>query len=161
MATTLHDTAAAVTTLLNAGVALDAFTVDFTAATAYDTDLLLENADDALSVLVVPAGLACVADSRVSVRYDVGVDVALRYRFGTSDQNADGTIKIASIGTYVGVLEEVMQYLAKPANRALATKLTAGWMTNEIRYPWVPDHLRNNRQFTGIFRATYRVAVEP
>jgi hypothetical protein len=161
MATTLHDTASAVVTLLNAGVTASAFTVSFAAAASYDTELLLEDADNALSVVVVPASLIVSPDSRVSVRYEAGIDVALRYRFTTTHQGSDGKVTTANVGIYMGVLEEVSQYLAKPANRALATKPTAGWIGNELRYPWIPEHLRNFRQYTGIFRATYRVAVEP
>lgn len=157
---TLHDTCDAVVALLNAGVTADAFAVDFTAATSYDTELLLEDAGT-VSVVCVPASSACVADSRVSLRYDVGIDVALRYRFGTTDQETTGKVKNASIETYIELLEEMGEYLAYPTRRALPTKLACAWTGNELRYPWIPDHLRQHRQFTGIFRATYRVAVEP
>ena len=153
---TLHDTADAVKAQINAATGLS---VEFTATLQYDTDLLLEDLDT-LDVGVVPASLTMEKDSRISFAYNAGIDIAVRYRFGTADQNDDGTIKLTSIETYSQLLEEIAEELGKPANLALTDKATATWLRNEIRFPWVPEHLRQNRQFTGIFRATYYVAKD-
>lgn len=152
---TLHDTAKAVRDLINSG----SFTKSFEAVLSYDTDLLLEDAGD-IHVDVVAGSLDCLADSRVSLQYACGIDVAVRYRFGVVEQGADGQIRISKIEEYLDLLEEIGEYLADPDNRALATKATAGWQKNDIQAPWVPEHIRTQRQYTGILRATYHVAKD-
>lgn len=153
---TLHDTAEAVKTLIDGATLTLAFTPSF----VYDTNLELEDTDT-LHVDVVAAGLSCVPDSRVSLRYEALVDVAVRYRFGTADQvAATGAIDVTKIEPYTALLEEIAELLADPDNRKLATKTVATWVGSEIRYPWVPEHLRTMRQYTGILRATYVVAKD-
>lgn len=152
---TLHDTAEAVKTLIDAATLTKTCTPSF----VYDTNLQLEDAAT-LHVDVVAAGLACVPNSRASLRYEVLVDIAVRYRFGTTEQETDGSIDVGDIEGYVYLLEEIGELLATPANRSLATKTVATWIGNEIRLPWVPEHLRNFRQYTGILRATYVVAKD-
>ena len=148
---TLHDTALAVKTLLDGATLSKAFDPRF----VYDTNLPLEDADT-LHVDVVAAGLECVPDTRGSLQYDVAIDIAVRYRFGSSEQEAiDGSIAVDEIKPYVDLLHEIGELLADPDNRILTTKIDAVWTGNEIRYPWVPDHLRQNRQYTGVLRATY------
>jgi len=151
----LHGTASAVVDLLADGT----FAKEFTPEISYDTDLILEDAST-IRVDVVPASLVQVPDSRVSLRYEVGVDVAVRYRFGTSDQETDGKVSVDKAGAYLALLEELAEYLADPDNRKPSTKAMAVWSSNDIRTPWVSEHLRNNRQYTGIFRANYIVAVD-
>lgn len=149
---TLHDTALAVKTLLDAATLSKAFDPRF----VYDTNLPLEDTNT-LHVDIVAAGLECVPDSRGSLQYDVQIDIGVRYRFGTVEQDTDGSIDVDEIKPYVDLLEEVGEVLADKDNRILATKIDAVWTGNEIRAPWVPDHLRQNRQYTGILRATYVV----
>ena len=153
---TLHDTVGAVKTLIENGT----FSVSFDTYQSYDTELLLEDADS-VRVDVVAGGMSCVSDSRVSLAYECDVDIALRYRFGVAATvAADGSIDIDDIEDYLDVLEEIGEYLADPDNRSLATKTSATWLRNTILMPWVPEHLRTNRQYTGILRATYRVAKD-
>jgi len=153
--TTLHDTADAVRSQIAAG----SYTLSFTPTLQYDTDLVLEDIDT-LDVAIVAASLTQQADSRNSLRYEVGVDVAVRYRFGTAEHDGEGKIKTAQIEAYIGLLEEIAEELADPSNRTLTDKAAAAWIRNEFRYPWVPEHLRQNRQYTGIFRATYVVMMD-
>jgi hypothetical protein len=87
----------------------------------------------------------------------VQIDIAVRYRFGSSEQETDGSIDVDEIKVYVDLLEEIGEVLADRDNRILSDKIDAVWTGNEIRVPWVPDHLRQNRQYTGILRATYVV----
>lgn len=152
---TSHDTAAAVKTLIYGATLSKTFDPRF----VYDTDLPLQEADT-LHVDVVLAGLSCAPDSRVSLQYRVLVDIAVRYRFGTSEQETDGSIDVDEIEEYVALLEEICELLADPDNRRLTTKTAATWVGNEIRFPWVPDHLRSHRQYTGILRATYLVCKD-
>lgn len=152
---TLHDTAAAVKTLLDGASLSKAFDPRF----VYDTNLPLEDADT-LHVDIVASGLSCVPDSRISLRYEALLDIAVRYRFGTIEQSSDGSIDVDEIQPYVALLEEIGELLADPDNRKLATQTLATWIGTEIRFPWVPEHLRQNRQYTGILRATYVVAKD-
>ncbi|MHB8953565.1 MAG: hypothetical protein ACYC4U_11395 [Pirellulaceae bacterium] len=152
---TLHDTAEAVKALIDGATLSKAFDPRF----CYDTDLPLEDAGT-LHVDVVASGLSCVPDSRVSLRYEALVDIAVRYRFGTAEHETDGSIDVDEIEEYIALLEEIGELLATPGNRQLATKVTATWIGNEIRFPWVPEHMRTNRQYTGILRATYYVAKD-
>jgi hypothetical protein len=153
---TLHDTAEAVKTLIAAG----SFSKTVDPVLAYSTDLELEDAGT-LHVDVVAAGLSQAPDSRSSLEYNALIDVAVRYRFGASErQSATQQVTLANIEGYVDLLEEIAEHLATPANRALSTKTDATWIRNEIRVPWLPQHLRENGQYTGIFRATYYVAKD-
>jgi len=148
----LHDTAEAVRDLLNAA----SLTIDFDADVSYDPELPLEDLDS-LHVDVVAASLQQERSSRAGVAYNIGVDIAVRYRFGVSDQvAATQAIDIDSVGAYISLLEEIAEHLADPDNRVL-TAVTGkpSWLTNDIRLPWVPQLLRENRQYTGIMRATY------
>jgi len=153
---TLHATAEAVKDLLEA----TGFSKRFEPRLAYDTELALEDLDT-LHVDVVAAALACQADSRASLRYEVQVDVAVRYRFGQDETDGlDGSIETDEVEPYLDLLEEIAETLADPDNRALSNKTTAVWIANELRAPWVPEHLRTLRQYTGILRATYVVAKD-
>ena len=152
----LHDTAEAVRDLLDAS----SLSIEVNADVSYDPELPLEDLD-AVHVTVVAASLLQEPDSRISVAYNIGLDVAVRYRFGVSSQIADQSIDIDDVGDYITLLEEIAEYLADKDNRVL-TSVTGkpSWMRNEIRFPWVPQMLRENRQYTGIMRATYYSAKD-
>lgn len=151
----LHDTANDVKDLLETAD----LSKSLTARLVYDTELPLEDEDE-LHVDIVPAGLVCQADSRASLAYDVYVDVAVRFKFGTSEQETDGAIAVEEIDGYIELLEEIGELLADPDNRMLPGDAKPVWIGNEIRAPWVPQHLREFRQYTGIMRSTYRVAKD-
>lgn len=155
MSSILHDIADAVKDLLDAATLSKAFDVRL----AYDTELQLEDLDT-LSVDLVAAGLTVSSESRSSLEYNAVLDIAVRYRFGVAEQETDGSIAVEEIAEYLELLEEIGEHLADPDNRQLATTTPATWISNEIRFPWVPEHLRNNRQYTGILRATYYAAKD-
>ena len=152
---TLHDIAVAVKSLLD-GASLSK-TLDV--RLAYDTELVLEDLDT-LHVDLVAAGLSTTPESRSSLEYNALIDIAVRYRFGVLEHDTDGSIDVEEIAAYLQLLEEIGEQLADPGNRQLATTTPATWLGNEIRAPWLPDHLRNNRQYTGILRATYYAAKD-
>lgn len=148
----LHDTAEAVRDLLDAA----SLSLAFDASLSYDSELPLEDLDS-LHVDVLAASLLQEPASRGSVGYNIGVDIAVRYRFGVADQvSTTQQIDVDSIGDYITLLEDIAEHLADPDNRVL-TAVTGKptWLRNEIRFPWVPQMLRENRQYTGIMRATY------
>lgn len=150
----LHDTADAV----RATIATGSYSLTIEPELAYDTDLALEDADT-LHVDIVPAGLTQEADSRASLAYSALIDVAVRYRYSQTQRN-DTTQKVThdNLEMYVDLLEEISEHLATPANRALTDKPKATWLRNDMKMPWLPQHLREHGQFTGIFQATYYVA---
>lgn len=153
---TLHDTADAVRAVLAAG----SFTKSATPIVSYDTELPLDEANT-IRVDVVAAGMTSESESRISLRYNVLIDVAVRFKFDPSTQIfATGKIGLSHIEGFVDYLEELAEHLAKPANRALTGKTDATWLRNEIRAPWIPEHIREHRQYTGILRATYYVAKD-
>jgi len=152
---TLHDTADAVKELIDAG----AYSKDFDIELAYDTELLLEDAGT-LQVIVVAAGLEVSVDSRYSLAYECSIDIAVRYRFGTDETDDDGKVNHNEVEAYLNLLEEIGEHLADPDNRVPSRKTLASWIGNDIRMPYVPDHIRNQRQYTGILRARYRVDKE-
>lgn len=152
-----HDLAAAVVAILDAGSFI--LSIDPQGPT-YDVDTALEDMDE-LHVDVVPGPLEMIPDSRVSVAYTASVDVAVRYRFGTDEQFADtGKVDVSEIYKYMLLTQQIAEEVAKPANRAPSSVPTAAWIGCEIRWPWVPDDMRQRRQYTGIVRATYRVAMD-
>lgn len=147
---TLHDIAAAVKSLLDGASLSKTLDVRLT----YDTELVLEDLDT-LHVDLVAAGLSTIPESRSSLEYNAQIDVAVRYRFGVLEHDTDGSIDVEEIAPYLALLEEIGEYLADPDNRRPPLKSDAVWIGNEIRAPWVPEQLRNNRQYTGIMRVTY------
>lgn len=146
----LHDIAVAVRIMLDT----HGFSKPFDARLTYDTELQLEDLDT-LHVDLVAAGLSTIPESRSSLEYNAQIDVAVRYRFGVLEHDTDGSIDVEEIAPYLALLEEIGEYLADPDNRRPPFKADAVWIGNEIRAPWVPEQLRNNRQYTGIMRATY------
>ena len=150
MSSILHDIADAVKDLLD-GASLSK---SFTSRLVYDTELQLEDLDT-LHVDLVAAGLSVAPESRASLEYNALIDIAVRYRFGVLEHGTDGSIDVEEIAPYLALLEEIGEYLADPDNRRPPFMADAAWIGNEIRSPWVPEHLRNNRQYTGIMRATY------
>jgi sulfite reductase beta subunit-like hemoprotein len=105
--------------------------------------------------------LTAEADSRSSLAYNALIDVAVRYKFAAATQiYATQEIDLTYIEEYVDLLEAIAEHLATPGNRALTAKTDATWLRNEMRAPWVPEHIREHRQYTGIVRATYYVAKD-
>ncbi len=147
----LHGTTKAVRDMLAVGI----FSLSIDPQVSYDAELALEDMGT-LHVDVMGASLVQVPSSRISIRYDIGIDIAVRYRFGVTDQVASTqAVHIDLAGAYIDLLEELAEHLADSDNRTLSSTLSPSWSSNEMRLPWVPEHMRQNRQYTGIMRATY------
>lgn len=152
MSALLVDVAEAVTALINAGDDAAAFTPTVTATNAFETKLSLTDSET-LHCDVVPFGMRHVLIARSQAQYDCDVDVGLRYVFGSSDTDTDGTVKRASVETYIDLLEQINDYCTAKSRRALSGVKTV-WRRSEM-FPWDADHLREHRQYTGILRLTY------
>ena len=124
------------------------------ATVRYNARAELETLNEA-RIDVVPAELLSANASRITLEHAVGIDVVVRYRFGTISHDAvyTGDIEAVDIALWVEMLEQIAAWLADPANRSLTS---AAWVRNEIRLPWVPAHLLEHRQYTGILRAFYQ-----
>lgn len=149
----LVDIAEAVVAEINAAT----LTLDVEAARSYDTDALLEDLDT-LRVDVVPVRLAGEMQDRGSLGREAVVDVAVRKRFGTTDTAENGLVNKSAVDELVDLVEEIDELLAGATR--LSTYTGAIWQVSEIRAPWMPDHLRQNRQFTGILRVTYSTTTD-
>jgi len=151
----LHETALGVADVLRAAE----FSKDVNVGVRYKTDLWLEDVSlDAVHVDIVAAYLRQEADSRGTLRNEVGIDIAVRYKFSPEHDDLDGNVAIELAGEYLGLLEELADELADPSNRELE-RLPAKWLGNEIRLPWDPEAWKGNRQYTGIMQATYQVST--
>jgi hypothetical protein len=153
MSATLITLADGVKDLLAAGT----FSQELTVVRQYDTSQDLIDAADGYRVDVVPSVDTLEFESRGALRKEPAVDVALRYRFGPSHRwTATGKIKDAEIDVLLNLFEEVLAYLADRANRRIGGLV---FMRAEIRVPWLPAHLREHGQYTGIAQVTYRAGV--
>ncbi len=96
-------------------------------------------------------------ETRGSIYYEIEVDIGIRKRFDTADQDGTtGRILIAKIDELALLVEQVFEHLCE---LELPT-FTAdhAWIETKIRQTFVRKHLRENRQFTGLLRTKYRVA---
>lgn len=159
MPSVLATVAEKVKDLLVVGQAAEAFSTDITPGRAYEVMIKLEDAGT-VHCDVMPAAALTTAKRGNLFDYDVTVEVVVRYGF-TDDDTVDATGKItaASVDALVLLVEEINEYLARRANRTLATVL-AGWRGSEVVLPWEADHLRIWRQFTGLVRVTYTAEID-
>lgn len=156
MASLMHTVADGVCALLAAGT----FTVPVTPQVSYETEMVLEGLTG-LRCDVVPATGESELASRDVLQYTFGIDVGLRKKFAASDIDTDGKVKSSSMAAMIELLEDIHEYLASPSRRCLGgTYADAVWQGSTIRFLWVPAHLHQNHQYTGVFRATYAVDVD-
>lgn len=123
-----------------------------------DWEMLLELAEeDGLRVDVVAVTTEQKTDlsSRGSSQFLIPIDIAVRRKFGVDRQDDDtGRIEIAEIDALCLLVQEIHE-LFTPLR---LVDFTAGvWQENRILVCPIKEHLRLNRQFTGIVRVTFRV----
>jgi hypothetical protein len=131
--------------------------VRFKAERSYaDWDLKLEDAGE-LHVDVVPTGIpSAVLNSRGNAGYDVTINIGLRKRFGQEEsEQHTGRIDLAELDRMVQLLEQIHELLCGQDKRVLASDVA--WQASTITDAYVAEHLRQNRQYTGLILATYRV----
>jgi hypothetical protein len=125
-----------------------------------DWSLELEDAD-CLRVDVVPVGYseADIGASDNRVAYACQVDVAIRKRFGMSEQSAlNGRIEDAQLDRLALLTEQIFEHLTKRAQRRLSSEITY----SDARVLWQGNkrHLKEWRQYSGLIRMTYDVHRE-
>lgn len=116
-----------------------------------------ETLDDynTLHVDVVPVqnGPASNLEERALAEYTVEVDVAVRYRFGSTDQSGTtGRITTTVIDGLVLLVQEIAEFFLTDR---LTDATTAVWQATSIQQSWSRKHLREMRQFFGFVRLTF------
>ncbi len=108
-----------------------------------------------LYVDVQPGVMTTKAVSREAIEYTCRVDVLIRKRFTTEEENdVTGEIETEEIDRLLLLLEEIHDFFHM---RALEAYPDAVWEAIEFRPGYVPAHLHTMRQFTGIVAATFKV----
>lgn len=141
----------AVTTSLAAGT----FSQSISPVRSYaEWDEQLEDFET-LHVDVVPlqTGPATTLEERGTVEYECEVDIGVRYRFGTSEQESlTGRVELDDIDRLKLLVQEIAEFFM--TDRLTDTN-TAIWNGTEIKLGWSRKHLRSYRQFFGFVRLTF------
>jgi hypothetical protein len=161
MPNVLADCAQAVADALNNAIA-GTFSKEFEAVRSYaDWELPLEeNQGGNLMVDVVPnSQLTTDVETHGSLKYGPAVDVVVRLGLGPERRKASGRFNIEEIDELALFVLEIAQYFAISRfgdsdqfsfDAEVGTKILAAYM---------PSHLRQNHQFTGIVRIPFRCSV--
>ncbi len=170
MASRMQQVCDAVVVLLEAGESAGQFTKPIVTERQYDTVLQLEDTDT-ISVLVVPVRSEPNRITEGTYGDDIVIDVLVRKRFAQTDYNSEGLVDKILIDEYVDLLEQIQGYMMDPDNHQLDTytdavlqEFDSGELDrNErdlgIRFAWIPKHLAEWHQYTGVVRVCYRVEV--
>jgi hypothetical protein len=108
-----------------------------------------------LHVDVVPlqTGPAMALEEREAVEYTCQIDIGVRYRFGTVEQESTtGRVDVAEIDALKLLIQEIAEYFM--TDRLTDTN-TAIWQETNIQQSWSRKHLREMRQFFGFVRLTF------
>ena len=133
------------------------FSQPFEPVRSYDTDTELADLDN-LHVDVVPAVETTEMKSRRSMGFTCEIDIGIRKRFGPdATDEATGKVKTEEIDALMDLKQEILLSLGLPR---LAMMAGAKFGDAKIRVSWVPAHLHDKRQYTGVIRATYQTVVD-
>lgn len=122
-----------------------------------DWTLELKNAAS-LRVDVVPVAneVKIEADCRDGVEYDIAIDIAVRKKFSQDDRDEDtGDIQNSSVDPLTFYVEEIAENFV--LNR-FADLEVATWQGTKIEALFIPQHLRELSQFTGIVRLSFQAS---
>jgi hypothetical protein len=108
-----------------------------------------------VDVFVGPASLEL--ETRDSERLDPAVEIAIRKRFTEDECETDGSPKAEEVDRLLLLYEEIGRYIL---GRDLVAYTSASCTEIECVYPWVPRHLREWRQYTGVLRCTFSVSED-
>lgn len=94
-------------------------------------------------------------DTRGTTGWQVAIDVGVRKRFDTADQDqTTGRIKRSSIDELVALVESLAKYLIAERFTELDA-IGMVWQSTSVPALFVRDHLRQWSQFTGVVRLTF------
>jgi len=139
------DVADALVEALNGG----AFSLPFQAVRAYVPAYRLQEMT-ALRVTVIPREVTSEPYSRGQRLYTVRIDVGVQKRVDPEDT--------AAVDALVDLVHEMEAFL-RGRDLELPGGETAKWRETEWPALWLPDHLREYRQFTSVLSPAYEVAA--
>lgn len=126
-----------------------------------EKDLILEDSDD-LRIDVQVSDCVTNVITRGSTKYLCQTDIAVRKHFVTAEEvAATGEIDTDELDRLIFLVLEIHDFFARDSDdgsgRRLATYNEAAFYSAEFRPLYVPAHLRQHRQFTGIVTVEYGV----
>lgn len=165
MPTPLTQVADAIVAELNAAAGSGAFGDEFVAMQARRSyaceDMKLRDVG-VLRVDVIPSVWQTELATRNSVKHTIGCDIGVRYRFPDDFQDAEtGLVDSAPVDDLVALLHQLWEYFMPATDSGDPRQLTdlpgAAWESTEIKAPFVPQHLEEMQQYTGIVQVTFAV----
>lgn len=134
-----------------------AFSLEFVPQINYDAQLELEDAAT-LHVDIVPVKAEPAEQDRGSIAWTHSIDIGIRMRFGTEHQDSEtGRIQTQHVNSLMCLEQEIITWLFAQSRQAAALNQSAIVMTGDpaVRVAWVPKHMHEWNQFTGIIRVAY------
>lgn len=117
-----------------------------------DWDIVLEDLD-VLHIDVVPTADETALAGRGNTRHRCSVDVGVRKKFDAKDQDPQtGRIKRERIKELISLYEEIVEIFT---GKRMEYYEPAHWVATLNRNPYSRQHLRENRQYTGIATLTF------
>jgi hypothetical protein len=116
-----------------------------------------------LQVDVVPfSPMADDLFTRGSVKYSPAIDIVIRKKFAAEDLEEvpgenEARVKAQLVDALVALLEEINQALIA---RRIGTGGKVVWQDTRILATYIPKHLRENHQYTGVIRLTTNVVKD-
>ena len=101
---------------------------------------------------VVPSDLEVALLSRGSLQYSVSVDIAIRYKFQDNELDDKGRPKKELVDALCLLYQQVVE-LFTPS--VFDTEDNFAWSSTLPFLPYVPHHLRQFQQFTGLVRVNF------
>ncbi|HDZ20086.1 MAG TPA: hypothetical protein ENH78_02180 [Phycisphaerae bacterium] len=143
-----------VTNAVAAELRSQTFTLNPTIRRRYVTNIVLKDLGT-LYVDVQPGDVDTEAADRERIKYTCRVDIAVRKRFDTVEEDdTTGEIETDEIDRLLLLMQEIHDYFVL---RRLVAYDEAAWVDVEFRPVYSPDHLFELRQFTGIVAVNFEV----
>jgi hypothetical protein len=136
---------------------VSSFVLQFTPERSYaDWDLKLEDADELhVDVALHSTEIETELATNGRIKYTVPIEVGIRKRFEQAEQESStGRIALGEIDNLVLLVTQIHEFLCKDR---LTDFDDAVWVETSIRAAYIPRHLKELRQFTGIVRLVYRI----
>lgn len=138
------------------------FTLEFVPALNYDAQLELEDADT-LHVDIVPVKHEPAREDRGAITWTHSIDIGIRLRFGTEHQDTTtGKIKTEHVNSLLYLEQEIIAWLFSQTRLTVDPGSPPPVMAEApvVRVAWVPKHMHEWNQFTGIIRVAYDTETE-
>lgn len=134
------------------------FSVPFASARVDDPDLDLEDVGILhVDVMpdVLPPAVEISASTASGCNVVCNINVAVRKRFGTTDQDATtGKVDQAEVDSLKLLVQEIHDFFKL---RRLTAYTEAVWTGTKIPLLWSPKRIRTQRQFTAVLTFTFMV----